>query len=250
LKGTSFQKPLEFRIQVDGESWTQGSVIEGTLEAHNHDTAPIGPEKFRLFVAHGDLKKVKAARVGGFDALVPIDLSPEQGTGNGIRSRWKLQLEPNTPITDKSGSLFLLYGATEDPISLGHLQLMIEPRQIYQDYVDILKTDFRFSERYKKSKKEKVEVKMMPPEGGSAYATVEQLLVYFSLDGDRLHVQYQFSVKEIDAMESGVEIKKRKKTFEQTFGPSEYLLSNGRLKFDHIQAAIQKILEQVARTNF
>ena len=45
MKGTFFNKPLEYKIEIDGESWTQGSKVTGNIIIVNHSKRPVALNK-------------------------------------------------------------------------------------------------------------------------------------------------------------------------------------------------------------
>ena len=36
MKGTFFQRPVEYNLWIDGESWRQGDTVSGELTVRNH----------------------------------------------------------------------------------------------------------------------------------------------------------------------------------------------------------------------
>ena len=245
MKGTSFQKPLEFKIAVEGETWHQGDKIEGVLTVKNHDSAPQEIKGARVSLALGDLDGVRKKEAGSFEVITtspevpPFRLESQAETPLS----WKFDLDLNCPISAKSNSLFLLYGSDDNPEKLGNLQLAVSPHQLILDYVSLLTIEFQFVHKLQKSNKGWVEIKFAPPAARS-FAVVENLVASFRREGENLVIKHAFATKKIDAA-AGMNLKKSKQSFEQTFNPNQYLLSNGRLNHEKIGAAFREVLDQL-----
>jgi hypothetical protein len=64
MKGTFFSKPLEWNIETEKESWTQGESIKGILRVKNHSAEEIDIAGTGVGLAHADVKKVHARTEG------------------------------------------------------------------------------------------------------------------------------------------------------------------------------------------
>jgi hypothetical protein len=233
MKGLFFQKPLEFSLNVNGESWKQGDEISGSLNVKSH--AP-GTEisAAQVHLAYGHLKKAHAKDPAAFTVLESATASPE----------WKFQTDRNAPITDSTHSLFLLYGAGEDLSKYGHIQLIMKPYWVIEDFLKELQVGFRFVIKTMKSSKGVLDVKVAPPDSRS-FAALEQAFLSFYFEGDILNVEARFDVKKIEATAASVDMKKEKKAFQKSFSALDYLTSSGRFNHVRMEAAIREILEIV-----
>src|SRR4051794_33986369 len=112
MKGISFQKPLEFNVKVDGESWNQGDPVLGELLVKNHGSDAQSLAEVFVQLAYGELKRVRVRDPDAFELLgsTKFDLNGSLSPLEEKSFRWKFQTERNCPITDASGSLFLVYG--------------------------------------------------------------------------------------------------------------------------------------------
>lgn len=230
MKGTLFQKPVEYRIEVDGESWRQGDAIAGTLTVVNRGTDVLSNEGIHVSLAYGKFKEVHAKAEDAFEVL-----ETKPFTGNEMS--WVFQTERNCPITDKSASLFLLYGRGKSTPILGHLQLNIQPFQVIEDFLYRFKTDFRFVEKSKKAGRKGVDVKLVPPSGQS-FASLDHVMMCFHFDKETMHVRYVFAVKKIEATASSFDMKKTKREVEQSFAPAQF-------RHDDFEAAQKQALAEV-----
>ena len=249
MKGTSFQKPLEFNLRVNGESWHQGDQIEGTLTIKNHGLAAVSLTSLKMQLAHGDLKKVRLKTSGGFReiASAQLDLPQCLESSQEITIPWNFQTDRNCPITDTFGSLFLLYGLASinpEEEKLAHLQLPFLPFKLVLEFVELFGTAFRFVLKGQKWSKGQVEFKLAAP-AARGFATLDLLLLKCSFQNTNLMVKYEFQVKKIEATAASFEVKKIKKDLEQLLSATEYQLPSGRLNHERLEIAIREALSSV-----
>jgi len=244
MRGTTFQKPLEFKLFVNGESWQQGDSVSGTITVASHSDGKESLKDIKLMLALGAERKVKSKAADAFTVISEISLkSPpsvdaKKDTGE---LKWTVDLDANCAITDTAGSLYLLYGHGKTE-QLGHLQLHVQPKKFFTDFAEVFEIQHRFAQKYKKSKKGKVEIKLAPPVG-KQFAAMDQLYLLFRMDGETLEVNYLFNVKKLDA--ATMKLRKEKIAFEQSFQPNEYRLFNGRLNKLFIEEKVQGILGEL-----
>lgn len=245
MKGTFFQKPLEFSLRVEGESWRQGEAIAGTLFAKNHGAQAL-PGGFQVKLARGTLKKVHQKVSGAFYEILATSSAPagEIAPQAELGHSWRFQTDRNCPITDNTESLFLLYGSESETEKMGHLQVTIKPEPVIEEFLKAFQIEFRFVVKSFKSSKRGVDVKLMPPDS-QHFTMLDYAQLSFRFDGDVLHVGYVFNLKEVQASSAAVDVKKKKKEFEQTFAPGEYRLSSGRFNHERLEAAAAEAIKQV-----
>ena len=165
MKGTSFQKPLELSLQVEGEAWKQGDRITGALVAKNHGGESVPLREIYVRLAHGSLKQVRQKSADAFEQISAVagDASGMLAAGAEARISWSFQTDRNCPITDSSSSVFLLYGRGEALESLGQLQLTVHPDEVIQEFLKVLTIQFHFVVKTRKASKRGVDVKLAPP---------------------------------------------------------------------------------------
>ena len=245
MKGTSFQKPFEFKLAVEGEKWNQGDLISGVLTVKNHGTEPLSLQGTQIALAYGDLDGVREKKPDAFEVQSSVPMSVDQKLDPQAEASfpWKFQTDRNCAISDKSSSLFLLYGNGAAGITSGQLQLLVLPVTLIQDFISLMTIEYKFVVKIQKFNKGCVEIKFTPPSSKN-FAAVENLFVSFKFEGEQFHVRYLFNVKKLDAS-AGMTLKKIKKDISQSFGPSQYLLSNGRLNHEKVGAAIGEVIGQL-----
>lgn len=232
MKGVFFQRPLEFKLQINGESWDQGDAVSGTLMIKNHGPR-LSLADAQVHLAHGNLKQVRAKASDAFELLgsspMPtIDLA----TGAEASLDWSFTTDRNCPITDSSGGLFVLYGRGSITEQMGQLQLAIRPYEVIQDFLSEFTTQFRFvTKALKAGSRSTVDAKLVPPDS-RAFASLDYVVVKMSFDGDVMNLRYVFTMKKIEAKKK----KKKKKDVVQSMTKESYRTSTGR--FDHERAVV------------
>ena len=247
MKGIVFQKPLEFVLEIQGESWTQGQALQGELRIRNHSSNELPIGAVQLLIAYGQTKKVRLKAADAFEHLSELSVIsiPEKlGPQKQWVLPWKYQLGINAPITDAGGSLYLLYGKGD----LGQLQLNVLPDPVIQEIIQVIEVQLRFvrkSQKFQKgAHKDFIETKFAPP-NAKGFALVEQLVLSAKFENEQLKLNYEFQVKSISASAAAVEIKKEKRSFEQLFKNSELKTQSGRFNFEHLEPAVRGIFTQV-----
>lgn len=239
MKGAFFNQNREYRLETEKESWAQGDPIRGALSVRLHGAAPAVHAK--VLLAHGDLKAVRAKSADAFEVLAEAAISDANG------GQWEFPTDRNVAITDSGGSLFLLYGAADaPPESLGQLQLTVKPAEVVEKFLDVLRTRFRFVQKFVKAEKHGMHAKLMPPES-KALAFVEQLILRFSFADEALNLTYEFTVHAFEATESAVASKKKKKKREIQLSPADYRTASGRWNDERFEAEIASALAEVSK---
>lgn len=253
MRGITFQKPFELIVQIPGESWHQGDRVSGTLTIKNRASESVSIENIGLALALGGLRKVKekAANELPDDAFkelarAPLELAGAELAAGAERSLdWAFTLDRNSPVTDSSKSLFIVYGQGKDLPKLAHLELNVKPFPVIEEFLSTLKTQFRFVAKTMRSAKgPAVEVKLAPP-ASKTFAMLETLVVTLRMEDEQLAVKYSFNVKKVEAAPGAVETSKKKIESEQTFDKIQYLLSSGRINSETFESGIREALAKV-----
>jgi hypothetical protein len=247
MKGTLFQKPLEFNLHVEGESWKQGDPVRGSLLVKNHGTESVALSEIRVHLAEGGLKKVRLKTPGAFEVLSSIS-GPEVGLlepGKEATIPWSFLTDRNSSITDSFNSPFLVYGRGEALETLGQLQLFFHPYEIIQEFIKIIGTRFRFVVKSQRGVKRGVDIKLVPPAGSKAFSSLEHLVLSFRFEGETLELRYSFQVKKLEASAAAVDVKKQKSELEQSFTPEQYRVPSGRVNDELLESAIGEALKAI-----
>lgn len=227
----SFQNGVEFKITIEGESWSQGDLIQGKIESK-----PIA--KTQVLLAEGTDKKVKAKSPDAFVVL-------EEALIQTAPFEWKFQLPIDARISDKSGALYVLYGHGENLEKLGQLRLNILPHTHFRDLIDLLTSHFRFAfKSFSAGKTGTTEVKLDPP-GNKDWSMLEQLVVFLKINSDTLDIKFQFHRQEVDATKGGLSTKAVKREISRSWKIPQIVLSfNQRLDKEILTVEIEKVIAE------
>ena len=231
MKGVSFQNGVEFKITIEGETWSQGDTIRGKIESKPQSAVQV-------FLAEGIDKKVKAKSADAFVIL-------EEHKATATPAEWKFELALDSRISDKAGSLYVLYGNQESLEKLGQLRLNIIPNLIVRDLVDLCNSHFRFVLKgFTFPKSGETEVKLDPP-ATQEWHSLEQLAIFFHLEADQLNARFQFHKKEIDASKGGIATKSVKREFGRTWKIAQIVHDfNQRLNKEILTIELEKIIAE------
>ncbi len=246
MKGTFFQKPFEFKLSVEGESWRQSQEVSGVLTVKNQGNATLSLDGTRVQLAYGQLRKVRQKSPKAFEILQAETLqgAPTLDPQKEIQLPWKFKTDLNIPISDTGASLFLLYGQLPEQDKMGQLQLTFHPSEIIQEFLNAITVQFRFVQKTIKSSKGYVEVKLVPPTA-KAFAMLEHLILSFRFDGDTLGVDYEFQIKKLEPTVGSMVVKKELKQTSQAFTAAQYRLPSGRLNHEIMESSIREALGQI-----
>lgn len=248
MKGTTFQKPIEFNLHINGEAWNQGDPISGTVVVRNHGNEPLALADVKVWLAHGALRKVHQKSDDPFDILetVSFETAGQVAPKETATLEWKFALDRNCRITDKSSSLFILYGREAAGLLPGALQLTVNPFQLIQDYLKEFTTQHRFVlKSLRATVKNQVDAKLAPPDS-KAFTTLDYISLLIKMDGDNLELKYVFNGKKVEASNaSTIEVAKKKKEVKQTLEPKQYRTETGRLNHVFIEQSIKAALSEV-----
>ena len=246
MKGTIFQKPLEFQIRIDGETWNQGDRVSGELTIKNHGPEPVPLSAVKVLLAHGGLKKVHARAVGAFKVQSQTSITePEKlaPTGETVFP-WFFPLDRNSPVSDNSASLFLVYGQCDVLEKAGQLQLNVQPFAIIQEFLKTLEIDFRFVRKNQKALKAGLEVKLDPPDSRS-FSSVDQLALNFRFEEETIHIHYVFHIRKVEPTATSAEVTKQTRELEQQLEKNHYTLPSGRPNHAAMASSIREALDLV-----
>lgn len=239
MKGTSFQKGIEIKVETQGESWRQGDTLQGTLTSKLREGQKL-PSPVHLQLALGHEKKVKAKAPDAFSEYQDATITLEN-------EKFQIQLPLHAEISDKASSLYLLYGFlnTLEPFQLdsgfAHLKLTLTPHPLLQDILDLLSTHYRF---VLKSIQTGIKAKLAPPTTKD-WAALEQLLVELKLKESSIEVIFEFSRNEVEALSSSLKTKLVKRKITRQWDIKKFIHDfNQRLDKEITTEAIDQIIEE------
>lgn len=242
MKGTFFNKPLEWNIETSGESWTQGSIVQGSLKVKNHGTESIALSSAGVALAYADIKKIHSRTEGALKFDVKENFADtELVAGSEKELNFSLKLPDNCPITDKKASYYIAYGRN---FSENHLQLKTEPKALYTKIVGLLDTFHRFKLKEIKSAKTGVEFKLIPPTARDM-ANLDTLGLIFSMDGETLQMDFDFQVKKLDTSSISTKVSKDTVKIKKSASPKEYSLGRDMINQDQLLKILEAVITEV-----
>lgn len=241
MKGTFFSRPLEWNIETVGESWQQGTLLNGTLRVKNNGTETVSLENSGVAIGLADIKKIHARTEGAMKiehkALLDAEIKPNE---EKVLS-FSFALDANATVSDKRATYYLGFGKN---FSESHLQLKIEPRALFGKIIGLMDTFLRFKLKEYKGTKKGVEYKLLPPTARDM-ANIESLLLTMQMDADELVLKFDFQVKKLDTSSVTTKINKESATIEKRLTPKEYSLGKDMIHQDQLLKNIEAVLSEV-----
>ena len=228
MRSVYIQQPLEYQIDVEGESWNQGEVVKGQIRIRNMSSKTVAVKTSQIILAHGLKKAFKEGTMVPWEVLekqvVAQDIALQ--AGSELTFGWNFNLSTDCPITDKQGGLYLLFGGDEALTEGGRLNLQINLHPILQNYLQTFTTQFRFLEKYQKRKSELTEVKLIPPDSRE-YPNMDYVLCFLRIHDEQLEAHYQFKMSGLGRTGEKMTITKKNRELEQSIPQGKYLQPGG-----------------------
>ena len=228
MRSVYIQQPLEYQIEVEGESWNQGEVVKGQIRIRNMGSKTVAVKTSQIILAHGLKKAFKEGTMVPWEVLekqvVAQDIALQ--AGSELTFGWNFNLSTDCPITDKQGGLYLLFGGDEALTEGGRLNLQINLHPILQNYLQTFTTQFRFLEQYQKRKSEWTEVKLIPPDSRE-YPNMDYLLCFLRIHDEQLEAHYRFKMSGLGRTGEKMTVTKKNRELEQSIPQGKYLQPGG-----------------------
>jgi hypothetical protein len=228
MRSVYIQQPLEYQIDVEGESWNQGEVVKGQIRIRNMSSKTVAVKTSQIILAHGLKKAFKEGTMVPWEVLekqvVAQDIALQ--AGSELTLGWNFNLSTDCPITDKQGGLYLLFGGDETLTEGGRLNLQINLHPILQNYLQTFTTQFRFLEKYQKRKSELTEVKLIPPDSRE-YPNMDYVLCFLRIHDEQLEAHYRFKMSGLGRTGEKMTITKKNRELEQSIPQGKYLQPGG-----------------------
>lgn len=228
MRSVYIQQPLEYQIDVEGESWNQGEVVKGQIRIRNMSSKTVAVKTSQIILAHGLKKAFKEGTMVPWEVLekqvVAQDIALQ--AGYELTFGWNFNLSTDCPITDKQGGLYLLFGGDEALTEGGRLNLQINLHPILQNYLQTFTTQFRFLEKYQKRKSELTEVKLIPPDSRE-YPNMDYVLCFLRIHDEQLEAHYRFKMSGLGRTGEKMTVTKKNREIEQSIPQGKYLQPGG-----------------------
>jgi hypothetical protein len=246
MKGTVFLKPLEYSIEAVGEKWHQGDKLKASLKIKNHSSEKIELSILKVALCEGHYKKIKAKDAKGWNVISENILSDCLTINPSEEKDYSFDfvLAENCNIADKNGSLYLAFFDKDEKNPAGHIELVIEPKIVIQQILQILESFLRFKVKEIKYAKGMIEVNLVPPTSREL-SNLDGLLLSISEVEKNLTLKYFFNLRVLNISGATMQSEKATKEMEQNFNSKEYLIYGNSINQDFIIASVQKILNGV-----
>lgn len=243
MKGVFFQKPLELAVNIDGESWGQGSLIKGNLTITNHQEPSqdefsniglhlciIAPKKFKS----QDPKSIK---------LISSNLATSSSTN------FEFQLAQNCHITETSSSLYILCGDINKPFEAGLLELKVHPAKSITEFKELFENFFKFSFKTFKNKIDKkngpyIETKIVPP-NAPEWTPVMGMSLKTRILNDNFEMIFNFKLKTMSYDLDNIGTKDTVKEVSKVLSRKDFISFGDNLNQDYFRKLISEILSEV-----
>ncbi|OUR94047.1 hypothetical protein A9Q84_18210 [Halobacteriovorax marinus] len=238
MKSVFFQKPLEFTIDISGESWKQGENVSGSLSVKSHSGDALNYADYGIFLVKGDNKKIKKKDPKG------ITVIGETLLGDSDNLSFSFDLDINCPITETSSGLYIICGKKDELLEGQQMALKVLPGQTITSFIEVIENFLRFKVKSLKYKKEALEATIVVP-NTKDYSKIMQFKLIFSKSEENLLLNYQFKIKSIDFSGGFTGTKDSNEEFKQVFTPKEYLSYGDSINQDFIVKKLNEIIDQV-----
>ncbi len=237
MKATFFFKPLEFNLNIDGETWSQGDHVKGQLNIVNHSGDSVDLSNIKVQLCFCAAKKVKVKDESGITVLESVDYA------SGDQVDFDFKLAQDCQITESTGSLYIICGDASDPFGGGLMQLNILPKKVITDFVEVFEQFYRFKLKNFKNKKGFIEAAVVPP-SSKDWTSIQKMSLQFKMVEEDMDVTFNFAVKKMSFESIETKTKDTKLSFNHVLTPKDYS-RYGSVNQDGIQKVIDEVLEQV-----
>ena len=248
MKGSFFKQPLEFSLDIQGESWQQGESIKGNLVVRNHGTEEVDLSTVGVTLALTDARKFKAKNEKAFsvNGNLPFPAGTKLPASGEQSLDWEFKLDSDCPITEKSSALCFYYGPNENLFEGGHLELQVNPIEILTKYIEIFENFFRFKRKSLNNKKGFIDIQYTCP-GGKELGQIEKLNQHLRIIDKKLEVKWLFKLNKLGYQDGSVVEQKEERTYEQLLEPKQFTMFGDSPNQDGILASINEVLDQAKK---
>lgn len=251
MKGTFFNKDIEFSLEINGETWKQGDTISGNLKILNRSSESVGISKIGCFLAIGNAKKIKEKHAAAY-ALLDKSLFGEEDVlapNTDKKLDFNFELSKDCHISEKASSLHLLCGIDGEKIDVGSLRLSIVPFEVISQFLEIFENFYKFKVKSLKPKKNFIEATIAVPPS-KEFTGVEQLKLMTRMDGENLELNYRFKVKKLDFSAQSTKVKDEVVVVENILTPKQYHIYGSAINQDEIISHLDNVLGNVRVKSF
>lgn len=252
MKGLFIHQNVEYLLETKRETWCQGDVVDGVVKVRNHGSEKITISSMKVIIASGEFKKVKAKTDGCYQVILEEEVvAPFELAGKETKEfPVTIKLKEDAPITDKSSSLYLLYGPSDlGLMKLGQLQLTINVHRHIGEILKVFEGFVRFKLNSLKAKGATVEAKLFPP-NNRQFAILDYLNLKLNLEEDILKLKYVFKFRSLGSEYAELKVQVKKKEVKQELTKKDYSLYGDYPNHDGIKKKIEEVLDSEFKNKF
>lgn len=245
MKGLIFLKPLEYNIAADGEKWRQGDKIKGLLKLKNHSAERIDLPFLKLSLAAGNFKKIKNHDKRAWENLTETTLALPLtiNASEEIEFPWDFVLPEDCQITDKDGSVFLTFQDKAELWPAGQLELVIEPKLIINQFLEIFQNFLRFKIKDTKFSKGMIEIKMTPP-SSRELGHIDSLVLRVKEVDKTLDLEYNFNMHVFETINGNVLTQKKSMHVGQKLTSKQFYIYGDSPNQDFIISSVSALIKE------
>lgn len=238
MKAIFFSKPLELNLTIDGESWVQGANVEGTLIVSNHSNSTTNLSQIGCHLCYCSSRKFRAKDPKSVTVIESTMLGKDQS-----ELIFNFKLQNDCPITENSGSLYILCGDISSPFEGGFLELKVSPMAPIVYFVDHFELFYRFKVKAFKNKKGFIEAAVHAPDS-KEWASIQKMTLQMKMINDELEAKFQVTLKRLSFDCGPQKTKDEKKEITKTLTKKQYDLY-GSANQDGIKKVIDELISEV-----
>ncbi len=242
MRGTFVHGPIEWNIDLMGESWSQGALIQGKLHLKNKTATSASLQGAGVQLSYSDIKKIQTRDPKALKAIFDVSLDFDTlAAGEEKIVPLKFKLADDCGVTDSKSSMYIACGPQK---SESQLQVHVTPQKIFLEVIKLLETFQRFKLKSFKSNKEMVEFKLSPP-SSREMVQVDHLNLGMRLIDKNISLMFDFAMKTLDTQGVTNKVKKESKVIELTLAPKEYSLGLDMINQDVMLQRLEAVVKEV-----
>jgi len=243
MKSTTFTKSIEYNLITNAEKWRQGDKINGVLKIKNISLDNIEIPVLKITLAVGNFKKIKSKDIKAWDHFSEILFEDKISISSGeqIEYAWNFKLPEDSQITEKDKSVYLTFFDGVEPWPSALLELVVDPKLVIMQFLEILVVFMRFKALQRKFSKGMVEVKLSPP-SSKDMSHVESLVLRMKEVDKTLEIEYIFTTHAFEMVAGNMMAQKKTAQVDQKLTSNEYYIYGDSPNHEFIKSSVSSVI--------
>ena len=228
MRSAFFKTPFEYQIETLDEEWKQGDSVKGKLSIINLGKEFKKINEVKIYLARGIKKEIKTGNPNAWKIEQEKILLKNKNFESLKKEQieWKIKLESDCSISEKSSNYFLLFGDENTIEEGGRIDLKVGLHTILQSFLQTFTTQFDFFEKYRRVKKEWTEVKLLPPDS-KEFPKLDYVTCLLRIKEEMLSVKFKFKMKSFGREGESMKVVNKKREYQINVSSAEYLQGGG-----------------------